>query len=301
MNTFDLVLQATVSGIVVGSVYSMIALSLVIIYKSTDVVNFAGGEMLMAGGYLALLAILVLQLPYALVFGFVAFVTLSGGMLFERCVLKFIARNGSPGHNGMVSLVIATVGLSYVIKGFVRIFPYTEQVHRLPPLVTGPPIFIGNTIIQRQDIVIVGIGFLAILALGLFFQYTLTGKALRAASENPRAAELSGIPIEGMRTLVWGIAAAITGVAGVLLAPKLLLTPDIGHIVVLALAAAIIGGFTSLTGCIVGGILLGLIENFVGILISTQAIEPAPFILIMVVLTFRPQGLFGGDVSAKKV
>jgi branched-chain amino acid transport system permease protein len=139
------------------------------------------------------------------------------------------------------------------------------------------------------------------LALWAFFSFTLTGKALRATSQNPRAAALVGVPVRAMRMTVWGIACALSAVAGILLAPKLLMTPDMGIIVILAFAAAIVGGFSSLPGCIVGGILLGVIQNLVGVLYSSKAISVAPFVVIMLILALRPQGLFGGKVATKKV
>jgi branched-chain amino acid transport system permease protein len=139
------------------------------------------------------------------------------------------------------------------------------------------------------------------LALWGFFNFTMTGKALRATSQNPRAAALIGIPVRAMSMTAWGLAAALAGVAGILLAPKLLLTPDMGVIVILALAAAIIGGFTSLPGCVAGGILLGVIQNLTGILVSSRAVSLAPFLVIMIVLVVRPQGLLAGKVVAKKV
>jgi branched-chain amino acid transport system permease protein len=129
----------------------------------------------------------------------------------------------------------------------------------------------------------------------------MIGKALRATSQNPRAAALVGIPVRRMSMTAWGLAAALAGIAGILLAPKLLLTPDMGAIVILALAAAIIGGFVSLPGCAAGGIVLGIVQNLIGIFINSRAISLAPFLVIMIVLLVRPQGLFAGNVRAKKV
>jgi branched-chain amino acid transport system permease protein len=297
----QLVLQATASGVVTGCVYALIALSLVIVYKSTDVINFAGGEIVMVGGYLGLLALLYLGLPYLAVFVFGAVFTFVIGALFDRVVLDKVVGRAVPGQSVLVAMVIATVGLSYVLKGAVRVFPYTEEVRRLPPLFGGGPIFIGSVVLQRQDIAIVVIVILVMLVLWAFFSLTLVGKALRATSQNPRAAALIGIPVRRMRMAVWGLAAAISAVAGILLAPKLLITPDMGVIVILAFAAAIIGGFQSLPGCIVGGILLGVIQNLVGVFLSSNAISVTPFLVIMVILVIRPQGLFGGRVMAKKV
>lgn len=297
----DLVLQSVASGVVTGCVYALIALSLVIVYKSTDVINFAGGEIVMVGGYLGLLGLTALQLPYGLIFILGALFTFALGALFDRVVLHKVLGRSVPGQSILVAMVIATVGLSYVLKGAVRLFPYTEEVRRLPPLFAGPPIFLGQVILQPQDLAIVAISVVVMLGLWAFFSFTLTGKALRATSQNPRAAALVGIPVRTMRMSVWGIASALSAVAGILLAPKLIMTPDMGVIVILAFAAAVIGGFSSLPGCIVGGIVLGVIQNLVGLFISSQAIAVAPFLVIMLILMFRPQGLFGGRATVKKV
>ena len=297
----DLILQSVASGIVTGCVYALIALSVVIIYKSTDVINFAGGEVVMVGAYLGLAGLVYLKLPYTLVFVFAAVVTFVIGALFDRVVLTKVLGRSIPGQSILVAMVIATVGLSYVLKGVVRVFPYTEELRRLPPFLTGEPVFMGAVVLQRQDFAIVAVSTLLMLALWAFFSLTLTGKALRATSQNPRAAALIGIPVRSMRMAVWGIASGLSAVAGILLCSKLALTPDMGVIVILAFAAAAIGGFTSLPGCIVGGMILGVIQNLVGLFVSSRAISVAPFLVIMLILVFRPQGLFGGPVVAKKV
>ena len=298
---FDLVLQSFASGIVTGCVYALIALSVVIVYKSTDVINFAGGEIVMVGAYVGLAGLVSLQLPYPLVFVLGAVVTFVIGAFFDRVVLTKVLGRSVPGQSILVAMVIATVGLSYALKGTVRVFRYTEEVRRLPPFVTGEPVFLGPVVLQRQDFAIVGVSIVLMLALWAFFSLTMTGKALRATSQNPRAAALVGIPVRTMRMAVWGIASGLSAVAGILLCSKLALTPDMGVIVILAFAAAAIGGFTSLPGCIVGGIILGVIQNLVGLFVSSRAISVAPFLIIMLILLFRPQGLFGGPVVAKKV
>ena len=295
------VLQGVVSGIVTGCVYALIGVSLVIIYKSSDVINFAGGEMVMVGGYLGMFALLWLNLPYFFIFPFAALVIFVGGALFDRVVLTRVVGRSVPGHSVLVAMIIATVGLSYALKGIVRLIPYTQDVRRLPPISSGAPIFLGPVVLQLQDIAII-IATLAIMgALWAFFNFTMIGKALRATSQNPRAAALVGIPVRRMSMTAWGLAAALAGIAGILLAPKLLLTPDMGAIVILALAAAIIGGFVSLPGCVAGGVLLGIVQNLIGIYVSSRAISLAPFLVIMIVLLVRPQGLFAGNVRAKKV
>jgi branched-chain amino acid transport system permease protein len=296
-----LVLQGLASGVVTGCVYALIAISLVIVYKSSDVINFAGGEMVMLGGYLGMFALIGLGLPYALIFPFAAAIIFVIGALFDRVVLARTLGRAVPGQSVLVAMVIGTVGLSYVIKGAVRVVPYTEEVRRLPPISAGQPVFLGPVVLQHQDIAIVLAAMVIMAALWAFFSFTLTGKALRATSQNPRAAALVGIPVRLMSMTAWGLASALAGIAGILLAPKLLLTPDSGIVVILALAAAIIGGFTSLPGCVAGGILLGVVQNLIGLFVSSRAISLAPFLVIMIVLLVRPQGLFAGRVAAKKV
>lgn len=297
-----LLLQAAASGIVTGCVYALVALSLVIVYKSTDVVNFAGGELLMLGGYLGLLALVYFELSYPLMIVAVIVAMFVVGALFERITLATVRgrRYAKNAEADLVPMVVATIGLGYLLKGAVRVVPYTEEVRRLPPLVTGPPIFLGDVVLQRQDVAIIAATVVVMLALIVFFGWTATGKALRATSQNPRAAALIGIPVRSMRMIAWGLAAGLAGIAGILLSPKLLMTPDMGNVVMLAFAAAIIGGFSSLAGCVVGGVALGVVQNLIGVLYSPQAMSVTPFFVIMLVLVLRPQGLFG-ELAFKKV
>ena len=294
--------QALANGIVTGCVYALIALSLVIIFKSTDVINFAGGEVVMVGGYLGMAALVYFELNYVLVFLFGAVGMFIIGALFDRIVLHKVLGRATPGQSILVAMVIATVGLGFAMKGTVRLFHYTEEVRRLTPAFRGPPIELGPVFLQRQDIAIVVIALVLMLALFLFFQFTFIGKALRATSQNPKAAMLVGVPVQVMRLLIWGIACALAGVGGILIGGKLPMSVDMGgSVIILSFAAAVIGGFTNLPGAVFGGIMLGIIQNLVGVTISSQAITVAPFVVIMLVLTFRPQGLFGGQVRIKKV
>ena len=299
---FDLLLQAAASGVVTGCVYALVALSLVIVYKSTDVVNFAGGELLMLGGYLGLLGLVFFEVNYFVMFVAVVAAMYAVGALFERIPLNTVRgrRYSKNAEADLVPLVVATIGLGYLLKGAVRVVPYTEEVRRLPPLLAGPPIFIGDVILQQQDLAIIAVTIVVMIGLTLFFGFTRIGKALRATSQNPRAAALIGIPVKSMRMIAWGLAAGLAGIGGILLSPKLLMTPDMGNVVMLAFAAAIIGGFSSLAGCVIGGVLLGVVQNMVGILISPQAMAVTPFFVIMLILVLRPQGLFG-ELAFKKV
>ena len=294
-------LQGLAGGLVTGSIYALIALSLVIIYKSTQVINFAGGEIVMIGAYLAMFILFFTGISYWIVVPLCALGTFIVGISFERVVLTRVKGRQMAGQSILVAMVIATVGLSYVLKGFVRLFPYTEEVRSLPPMVDSAPIFIGPAVITMQDVVIVVVAVASMSATWMFFQFTPLGRALRATADNSRAAVLVGIPIARMSALVWGIACGLSAIAGILIAPKVLMTPDMGTLIILAFAAAIIGGFTNIPGIIVGGFLLGIVENIVGLTISSNSISVTPFVVIILVLLLRPQGLFGGSSEVKKV
>ncbi len=296
-----MILQATLSGIVMGCVYALIALSLVIIYKSTDVVNFAAGEFVMIAGYLGLLLLDHFGLNYPLMVVLTVTLMFAFGALFERTALNKIVGFKYAAEAALVPMVVATIGLSFMLKGAVRVIPSTEEVLRLPPLFSGPPVFFANIVLQRQDIGIVIVAVLVMIALTLGFNFTAIGKALRATSQNPRAAALIGIPVKRMRMMAWGLASGLAGISGILLSPKLLMTPDMGNVVMLGIAASIVGGFTSLVGCVIGGIVLGVVQNLIGIFVSPQAIAVTPFFIIMLVLVMRPNGLFGEAMRLKKV
>jgi len=147
----DFLPQAAASGVVTGCVYALVALSLVIVYKSTDVVNFAGGELLMLGGYIGLLALIYFELSYPLMFVAVIVAMYVVGAAFERITLSTVTgrRYSKNAEADLVPMVVATIGLGYLLKGAVRVVPYTEEVRRLPPLLAGPPVFIGDVILQQ--------------------------------------------------------------------------------------------------------------------------------------------------------
>jgi branched-chain amino acid transport system permease protein len=298
---FSSLAQVIASGVITGCVYSLIALSIVIVYKSSEAVNFAAGEFVMIGAYVALLLIVSWSASYWLVFPLVALSTFALGAAFERLAIVRITNRTRGRESPLVPIVIATFGLSLMLKGLVRAVPYTEEVRSLPPLITGPPLFLGPVVLLRTDLAIMVITVIAILGFGWFFNYTFLGRALRAASQNPRSAALSGIPVARMRMVVWALAGAIAGLSGVLVGPKLLLTPDMGGVIMIALAAAVVGGFSNLPGSIVGGFLVGVLQNLIGFFFGSDTIIVAPFVIIMLVLLLRPQGLFGGALHVKKV
>ncbi|WP_038205670.1 branched-chain amino acid ABC transporter permease [Xenophilus azovorans] len=289
--------QGLLSGLVTGSVYALLALAIVAVFKTTDVPNFAQGEMLMMAGYVALSLLLLAHLPYAAVIPLTLAVMALGGALFQRVVMERVTGSRGVG----VQLVIATLGLAYVLKGLVRQTGLGDTPRSLPSLFSSDTVLIGDAALTQLDIAIFVVAVVVMALIYLMFTYTRIGKAMRAVGMNPRAAQIVGIRLSRIRMMVWALAGLISAIAALLITPKVLVTPDIAHIAILAYAAAIVGGFTSLPGAVVGGLLIGVVENMVGLFISTNAIVVAPFLAILVTLIVRPQGLLGGKVQVKKV
>ncbi|KTT21725.1 branched-chain amino acid ABC transporter permease [Pseudacidovorax intermedius] len=289
--------QGLLSGLVTGSVYALLALAIVAIFKTTDVPNFAQGEMLMMAGYVALSLLLLVKLPYAAVIPITLVAMAVGGALFQRVVMERVTRSRGVG----VQLVIATLGLAYLLKGLVRQTGLGDTPRSLPALVSNDTVMIGDAALTHLDIAIFGVAVVVMLLIYFMFTHTRIGKAMRAVGMNPKAAQIVGIRLSSIRMMVWALAGLIAGIAALLITPKVLVTPDIAHIAILAYAAAIVGGFTSLPGAVLGGLLIGVVENMVGLFISTNAIVVAPFLAILVTLIVRPQGLLGGKVQVKKV
>lgn len=289
--------QGVLSGLVTGSVYALLALAIVAVFKTTDVPNFAQGEMFMIGGYLALMLLIVWKLPYAAVIPLTLVGVAFGGALFQRVVMERVTASRGVG----VQLVIATLGLAHALKGVVRQTGLGDTPRSLPSLVSSDTVQIGGAFLTRLDVAIFVAAIVAMLLIYLMFAHTRIGKAMRAVGMNPRAAQIVGIRLSRIRMLVWAMSGLISALAALLITPKVLITPDIAHIAILAYAAAIVGGFTSLPGAVLGGLIIGVVENLVGLFVSTNAIAVAPFLAILVTLVVRPQGLLGGKVQVKKV
>lgn len=289
--------QGILSGLVTGSVYALLAIAIVAIFKTTDVPNFAQGEIFMIGGYVALSLLLIAGWNYAVVIPVTVVAVAVGCALFQRVVMERVTHSKGVGPQ----LVIATLGLAYALKGLVRQTGLGDTPRSLPSLVPNDPVIIGDAFLTRLDVAIFFASIAAMVLIYLMFNHTRIGKAMRAVGMNPRAAQIVGIRLSRIRMLVWAMAGVISALAALLITPKILITPDIAHIAILAYAAAIVGGFTSLPGAVLGGLIIGIVENLVGLFISTNAIVVAPFLAILVTLIVRPQGILGGKPQVKKV
>lgn len=285
--------QLVASGLVNGSIYSLMAIGYVIIYKGTSVVNFAQGEAVMTGGYLALVLYTVLQLPVYLVLP----LTFLGSMLFWLLLERVAYR---PLQDAPVfSLVIATFAVGLSLRSLVRLV-FGPDIYQFPPLFSTAPVEFGGVFLNEQSLWIVVVSLAATLLLLGFFRFTRLGKAMRAVSQNRDGAWIVGIPVRRYFGLIWGLGSAFGAVGGVLLAPLIILHPEMGWIAIKAFAVAILGGFTSVTGAFVGGLALGVVENLAGFFVSTHVKDVVAFLVMIGVLCVRPTGLFG-EAPVKKV
>lgn len=282
----EILASQVVSGLATGCVYALIALGFVLIFKATDVVNFAQGEFVMVSGFMSYTLLIGLGLPYGLVL--VATIVLSGlmGVVLERVVVRPIM--DAP----IFSIVIATIGASIVLRSSAGIV-YGYDVLPLPTIFAKDPIRVGFLRFTAMDVGVIGSSLAIMVALYLFFKLTKTGMAMRATAQSQTAARLMGVSVKRIFSLTWAISAAIGGVAGVLIAPIIYLDPNLGFIGVKAFAGAILGGFGSIPGAIVGGMLLGVIENLAGYFFNAGIKQVSTYILLILVLVVRPSGFFG--------
>lgn len=289
-----MILQLIISGLAIGSVYALLALAMVLIHKATDVVNFAQGEMAMFSTFLCFALLHRLGVPFVLVFILSLPIGFLLGAVVERVVIQPIAADPP------VNLLITTIGLWIVFNNLAGAIwgydPYT-----FPSLFRPEPVELFGARISPNSLGVIVVAVLVMGALYLFFEKTREGTAMRAASMNRRAARLMGISVPRVWMLSWGLAGAIGGIAGVLTAPMTFLDFEMMVAVLLkAFAGAILGGFNSLPGAVVGGLTIGLLETLFGAMVSGTFKDTFAFGIIILVLMVRPTGLFGRS-GIKKV
>ncbi|HEX9076079.1 MAG TPA: branched-chain amino acid ABC transporter permease [Anaerolineae bacterium] len=285
--------QLIVNGLALGSLYALTAFGIVLIYKTTDVITFAQGETAMFCTFIAFTLITALQLPFGVAFVLTLIFALVLGTLIERVVLR---RAGS---GSILNSVIITVGLALVLLG-VAGWIWGYQTRPFPAPVSGPPFRFGTIVLSQLNALILAVMFVLMLLLFAFFRYTVTGIAMRAVAQNRMAAQLMGIDINRINAIGWGVGTALGAVTGILIAPLNYLDPTMmGDVALKAFAAAVLGGFTSLPGAVVGGLLLGIIDSIVGFQVPELRTTIA-FLLIILVLVVRPGGLLGSH-EIKKV
>ena len=289
-------MQQVVSGLAAGGIYALLALALVIIHRSTGVINFAQGEMATLSAYIAWTLTFNhgwSYWPAAVVTLLVSFV---GGVVIHRVVIRPVERGS------VLRIVIVTIGLLVAINGFI-----IWQWGGVPQLLEGPfgtgTFDIGGVIVSRHDVGTILVALGIVVLLWLLFRFTKLGLAMRAAAVNPQEARLVGVRVTWMLALGWGLAAALGAVAGMLTAPAVFaLDPNLmAPVLIYAFAAAVLGGIDSPIGAVVGGLLLGVLLNMLSFASQYDAFSwfseelrlPAALLIILVTLLIRPQGLFG--------
>jgi branched-chain amino acid transport system permease protein len=278
-------LQQVFSGLAAGAIYASLALALVMIYRATDLVNFAQGEMAMFSTYIAW-TLVNTGLPFWAAFAVTLVASFLGGMAIERVVIR-------PVENAPVlATVVVTLGLLLIFNALAGwLFTYTLQ--EFPSPFPDRPLF--GALMTTRDLGVIGITLVMLALLYAFFRFTPAGLAMRAAAQNPESARLCGIHVGRMLAIGWGLAAAIGATAGIMVAPVLFLDPNMmGGVLLYAFTGALLGGITSPVGAVVGGLIVGVTENLVGTyLVPSQLKLTVALALIILVLVFRPDGLFG--------
>jgi branched-chain amino acid transport system permease protein len=283
--TPTLAAQLAIAGVSVGAIYALVALAIVIPFKASGVLNFGQGEVVTIGAYAALI-LTQLGLPYPVMFAGVIVLGAVGGMVIERALIRPIVNAPE------FTLVIATFAIGLLIKGVISLRFGDSPASIDGPFGTEPLVALGLRF-NPTSLWILACTALVTLGIIVFFRYARLGKAMRAVSINPEAARLMGIRVATVYRWSWAISTAIGALSGLLIAPLIGVNPEIGQLILRGLLGAVIGGFTSIPGAIVGGIAVGLIETYAGVLVGSAFKNLVPFVLLMLLLVFRPQGLFG--------
>ncbi|MCL5962239.1 MAG: branched-chain amino acid ABC transporter permease [Chloroflexi bacterium] len=286
-------LQLVVNGLAMGCIYALIAMGFIITYNAVGLINFAQGELVMLGAFLAVAALSSLQLPLALAYllsmvGMVAF-----GYVFQLTVFRPLQQKP------LFTVIVATIGVSIILKNVARI-AWGPEPMTLAGFFSSNTFDIGGVIILQQSVFIIVVTSILLVAQHLFFTYTIYGKRMRAVAQNQEVARLMGISVGQLIALSFILSALLGGIAGLLLAPVFLVTLNMGGIALLkAFAACILGGFGSIPGAVVGGLFLGVTEILMAAYVSSAYKDVLAFVILILVLLAFPRGLFGEKVGER--
>jgi branched-chain amino acid transport system permease protein len=281
--------QQVTSGLAAGAIYASLALALVLIYQTTNVVNFAQGEMATLTTFIAW-TIMHHGVAYWPAFVLTLLIAFGGGVAVERALIRPLE------HRPEIVIVILTIGMLIAINGLTG-WIWGAEVKAFDSPFPNRSFVVGGVAISIQDIGTFGICLGTVLLLWLFVRFTTLGLAMRAVAFNPEASRLMGVRVGWMLALGWGFAAVLGAIAGMMAAPTVFLDPDMMLIVLIyAFAAAVLGGIDSPVGAVVGGLLLGVVINLLGTYVDFVGQElrlPTALAVLLLVLVIRPAGLFG--------
>ena len=285
--------QLLVSGIAIGMLYALIALSMTILYRATTVVNFGHGDLVMAGAYMVLIFMINVTLPFvpalllslAALFGF-------GYLLHRAFIWPIIA-------GPHLSLAMMAIAIGYAVRGLVRL-EYGSEMTKMPRPFEEQFFFAFNTVMTLDEITFCVVVLVMLAASWLVFSRTRFGRIVQAMFQTQRGASLVGINVRLYNNLIWGAGCALGALGGVMLGLILVLDPDAGVWTLLrGFAAMTLGGFGSLYGAVVGGIVIGVLEKVLGTYVPTAFIDVTCYLVIIVVLLVRPRGLFGQHATLR--
>jgi branched-chain amino acid transport system permease protein len=282
------ILQLLVAGLATGAIYALVAIGFTLLWQTSQTINFAQGEFVMLPAFFVLIGMSYFGLAFwpAAALGTVASILVLG-LLFKRLMVDPMIKHG------VLPLVIATIGLAILFKEAVREF-YGADAQAFPPLAAATNVTVFGVAFAVQSLIVLAISIAAVGALQLFLNRTRTGRCMQATAQNPAVAYLLGIPVERMILYTFLINAALVTLASILITPIYLAKFTNGEWLGLyAFIAAIVGGYNQVRGAIVGGLLLGVVDNFAAAYLSSQYRMALPLLMLIAVILFRPQGLLG--------
>ena len=289
------ILQLLVGGIANGCIYGLIAMGFVVIYKTTEGINFAQGDIMMLGAFISLTFVNADWFGLPFLVGFPLSILALGAICYAIDVLLVRRLIGQP----QFSLIILTIALGFALR-FVAGVIWGHEPQPLEWPLAGQSLSIGGAVMGYEEVFVILSTVVLTILLYLFFAHTRWGLAMQAASQNQLAAYYMGIPVKRVSSLTWAVAGMTAAVAGTLFAAKGTVDPTMGFVGIKAFAAAVIGGFGSLPGALVGGLIIGISEPLAQVYAPPGVSQVVPYALMLLVLALRPTGLFA-QIQLKKV
>ena len=278
--------QVLLSGLALGSIYGLVALGFAVVFKATDVFNFAQGMFVVCGAFFAVTAISLLGLPFPLAVAAIIGAAATLGVVIHILLIQPLA--GRP----MLSVIMLTIALSIVLRALIEII-YGPQGRTLATPLPQGIFLIGEVRVSQLHLVAAAVSWACMAGFGAFFKFTSIGLLMRATADGHEAAVVSGVNVNVMNRLAWAIGAGLAAIGGLFLGQLQIVSTELESIGLLALPAVVIGGMQSIPGAIIGGLLVGLIEQFAGAYISPKSSDILIYVLLMLILMVRPWGLFG--------
>jgi branched-chain amino acid transport system permease protein len=285
----DVFLQLTVSGLSNGMVYALAAVGFVVIYKASDVINFAQGELLLFGAYLSFSMIAQVGLPWSAGVALTLVLAVGLGLLIERIALRPLI--GEP----VISMIMVTVGLSSVLRALVNAI-WGARPRSFPTFLPRGEITVGSAVLGMDRLIVIPTAAVVLILLGLFFRYTRDGIAMRAIADDQQAALSMGISIKRVIGIAWALACVSAALGGIMLGNIVGVSQNISAVGLRVFPVVILGGLDSIAGAVIAGAIIGLLEAYTGGYVGHGLNLVVPFIVLIVVLMVRPYGLFGRPI-----